>query len=421
VVHNRYILFITIWFLAGNKGSCQINPTNLTWNGCTYHYNSLLTGDTIKCNETFYKLVFKDDFDGVALDPSKWQSPWARSLHSIFTGTGWERQYYKDDNVSVQNGTLRIFTQIDPGVHAPIPFGDSVFFKYSSGMVNSVPEFTKGKFEARCKIPKITGMFPAFWLYGSCAQEIDIFEFTNADKSSDQSKDGAHQIATYHMLYDCADTSHGQCNSGFTRDYKIDLSDDFHVYSVEWNENKIIWKMDGEITREVYRIWEIGEPNHNGLLGYASPVKNCNQLKTNSSYSEFFPFPSPDNRMRVIFNNAVLLDRASDPGALPQEFLVDYIKVYEEIDGAEAVAKSDGYDLVVYPNPSENFFKFTRRIMGKAIERMRILNSTGLEVFPIINIEQQEYSVDFVTQPKGLYVLQLYSNDKIYIRKLLYR
>ena len=101
-----------------------------------------------------------------------------------------------------------------------------------------------GRFEARIKMPKGKGVWPAFWLmpqdsvYGGWASsgELDIVE----------------------VIGDKANTNWGTIHYGdkwpknvHTGDHLVlpsgDLSDDFHTYAVEWEEGVIRWYFDGKL------------------------------------------------------------------------------------------------------------------------------------------------------------------------------
>lgn len=419
-----FVRFILLFFLISSCFTiavAQTYPTNLLWNGCRYTNDNFETADTLHCPKLAYKLVFEDNFDSTTLDLKMWQRfyPWGRSLHSQFSGTGWERQFYTDDNVSVKEGNLRLFTKVDPGFRSPEPSTHNIFFKYTSGMVFSVLNFTKGKFEARCKIPQIKGMFPAFWLYGFCAQEIDIFEFTNASKESNPTEDAGHLIMTYHRQNNCADTSKGSCSSGFTRNYKTDLSEDFHLYSVEWNEYKIVWKLDGKIAREVYRFWNVSPPGES-LFGFASPIKNCSELQSAVKYSEFLPFPSLTNRMHIILNTAVL-ERGDEPGNLPQEFLIDYVRAYEEIEGSYVENNNWLNDFYIYPNPTDGVITIPSKIEGRDVVQIEVMNALDQQIHPRLILKNNiEFAYDLEEYPKGLYIVRVKAGEKIYLKKIIF-
>jgi hypothetical protein len=418
----RTIIAYVAWFILASKLNGQTYPSNFSWNGCNYIYNGFRSPDTISCKKLNYELVFEDYFDGNVLDRDKWQPfyPWGRSLKSTTSGTGWERQFYADSNVSVSDGLLRLDTKVNPGYRSPMTGIGNVFFNFTSGMVFSVPNFTKGKFEIRCKIPNMNGMFPAFWLFGFCSQEIDVFEFTNESETSDSKEDAKHMIMTYHRQYDCSDTEKGKCAYALTYDRELDLSLDFHVYSVEWNELKIIWKLDGNVVREVYKFWEISPPPPSGpLFGYARPIRSCHEMSPSKAYTVFDPFPSTEYRMHVIVNSAVLRARAINSGALPQTFLIDYVKAYEEIETEPADGVLFDSDFTLFPNPTNGVFSIQKKNISDKIDLITITNAVGKTISFTQEIVGDQVWIKIDEQTPGIYFVRIESNSKVYNKKLI--
>ena len=103
-----------------------------------------------------YKLVWKDNFDGSALNRDYWNV----EVNGSGCGNN-ELQYYVDnaDNVAVRDGNLVITARRqDYDGHA-----------FTSGRVNTCGKvgFTYGIVEARIKLPKTAnGLWPAFWMMG---------------------------------------------------------------------------------------------------------------------------------------------------------------------------------------------------------------------------------------------------------------
>ncbi|MES2396673.1 MAG: family 16 glycosylhydrolase [Bacteroidota bacterium] len=315
------ILFMFLLIAPVNKILSQ------DWYNNGYSYIGVL--DPISCYDKDYQLVYEDNFNGPGLNTVDWEThyPWGRTLGNTSSGTGFERQFYADANVSVPgDGNLYLYTQIDPAYRNIYDYDNTitpnnVYFKYTSGMIYSKVAYKAGKFEIRCKIPFIYGTWPAFWLYGSCGQEIDAFEFVNGSQTSNASEDGQNMITTYHKNSTCTDGTTIR-HSGTTYDSGVDLSSGFHTYSVEWDATKIIWRLDGNSVRQVYRYWQwSGSSNW--------PLTSASQITaTAPPFFEFIPFPSEDIEMNVIINTAVLYDR----GAPPTPFVVDWVKVYTKSD-----------------------------------------------------------------------------------------
>src|SRR5689334_7478989 len=99
-----------------------------------------------------------------------------------------------------------------------------------------------GYFEARVKMSKGNGLWPAFWLYnvnkvtnGSApAAEIDIMEFLGNTPNT--------YWATYHSY---ATGTHVQNSNNSQRDVGFDLTLDWHRFSVYWDSSNVTWYLDG--------------------------------------------------------------------------------------------------------------------------------------------------------------------------------
>lgn len=185
-----------------------------------------------------WTLVWQDEFDGTEINPDNWE-------FMIGDGTayglpsGWgnnELQYYTDrpENASVQNGKLIITAREEN-------FGGK---QYTSARLRSrgLADFRYGRFEARIRVPRGQGIWPAFWMlptdsqYGGWAAggEIDIIETINVPLD-------AH--GTIHFGGEWPDN---RSNGGsFTNG--IDLSAFYHVFAIEWEPDQIRWYIDGEL------------------------------------------------------------------------------------------------------------------------------------------------------------------------------
>jgi beta-glucanase (GH16 family) len=169
------------------------------------------------------QLVMSDEFnvDG-APNPSLWS-------YNIGTGNnGWgnsEEQYYtnRPENIKVENGVLKITARRE---------------QYMGKSYTSARILTKGKFEtkygrleARIKLPRGKGLWPAFWMLGSNSDtaiwpqcgEIDIMEYLGSSPTK------------------VFGTVHGpgySAGNAITKTYTLPNSrfdTDFHVFGVEWD------------------------------------------------------------------------------------------------------------------------------------------------------------------------------------------
>lgn len=179
-------------------------------------------------------LLWADEFtqtDGTKPDATKWGYETG--------GTGWgnnELQNYTDrvENARIESGNLVIEARLEN-------LGGK---SYTSArlLTKNKWSWTYGRIEARIKIPKGQGIWPAFWMLGAnigsadwpLCGEIDIMENIGSLPST---------------LYG---TLHGPGYSGIsgisgnTILAGAALGDDFHIYAIEWEENRIRWFLDGQ-------------------------------------------------------------------------------------------------------------------------------------------------------------------------------
>lgn len=182
--------------------------------------------------------TFAQEFDGAkgtAPDPNIWR-------HDV-GGSGYgnhEWESYTEGNKNAfldGKGNLIIEARKEPTKGK-----DNIARDYSSARINTSGHFAQayGKFEARIKMPRGKGIWPAFWMLGDNAGsvgwprcgEIDITEFLG------------HQLFTTHG------TVHGPGYSGgggisAATDSKTPLDADYHVYGLIWNPEKIEFQLDG--------------------------------------------------------------------------------------------------------------------------------------------------------------------------------
>lgn len=178
-----------------------------------------------------WKLVWSDDFDGPdgrSPDSNRWR---------FDIGTDWgnaqlEYDTSRPENVSLDGtGNLAITAREESYRGQP----------YTSGRINTRGHFAQeeGRFEARIRLPTGRGIWPAFWLLGGNFEdvgwpgcgEIDIMEHLG------------HQPTILHG------SLHGPGYSGgeaVTRrfDSGEPLANDFHVFALEWDGDRISWMVD---------------------------------------------------------------------------------------------------------------------------------------------------------------------------------
>jgi len=241
------------------------------------------------------RLVWSDEFNAARLDPEAWY--FESGDGSQYGIPGWgnkELQWYLPDSAELRNGTLVITARKES------QSGKS----YTSARINTRDRFAfrHGRIEARIRMPKGQGLWPAFWLlpqdnaYGTWAAsgEIDIVEATNP---------GATGGNTIYGTLHYGGQFPNNVLSGEQYGVATDVTADFHTYVLEWDQAEIRWYVDS-ILFAVRNTW----------------------------FTTAAPFPAPfDQRFYILLNLAVGGNFPGPPDAstvFPVTMEVDYVRVY---------------------------------------------------------------------------------------------
>jgi beta-glucanase (GH16 family) len=244
-----------------------------------------------RCSEDPVELrvLWQDEFDGAAgqlPDPAKWQ---------FDVGTDWGNAQLEYDTARAENVAL------DGNGHLAITAREEEYLgrSYTSGRINTAGRFQQehGRFEARIRLPVGQGVWPAFWMLGGdfgtvgwpACGEIDILEYRGQEPS------------IVHGSLHGPGYSGGNAVTG-----RFDLGqafhDDFHVFAIEWDTNRITWIIDD--------------------VRYQTVTPD--DLPSGSRWVFDHPF-------FLILNVAIGGHFVGPPNAetmFPQTMLVDYVRVY---------------------------------------------------------------------------------------------
>jgi len=175
-------------------------------------------------------LVWSDEFDGPEINGNNWS-------FEIGTGNwGWgnnELQYYQEDNTSIIDGNLVI--------EARRQTLDNSIYTSSRLITRGKQSFQYGRVDIRAVMPEGQGMWPALWMLGSnhlqvgwpTCGEIDIMEMIGGEERDNVVHGTAHWNQDGHVSY-------GQSMTNVSGK----LSEEYHVYSIIWDEQSIRWYFD---------------------------------------------------------------------------------------------------------------------------------------------------------------------------------
>ncbi|WP_103503922.1 MULTISPECIES: ricin-type beta-trefoil lectin domain protein [unclassified Streptomyces] len=193
---------------------------------------------------TTQNVVFQDDFNGPAgsaVDGSKWTLEVGDN-----SGNNRELQYYTPgtNNAALDgNGNLAITARQENPNNYQCWYGRC---EYTSARLNTAGKFNAqyGRVEARIKIPRGQGMWPAFWMLGSDyanvgwpqTGEIDIMENV-----------GFEPGRVHGTLHGPGYSAGGGIGASYTLPGGQRFADNFHVFAVDWAPDRITWSVDGNV------------------------------------------------------------------------------------------------------------------------------------------------------------------------------
>lgn len=201
----------------------------------------LLVAAAVQAQE--YKLVWEDNFDGSKLNNSNWTI-----AENGEGGGNRELQYYYRKNIKIAK---------EPVTGAKCLVITAKKQRYlshpaTSGRLSTAGKisFRYGKVEARIKFPKTAnGLWPAFWMLGAnhaelgwpkCG-EIDIMEMGHHDGIANETQERYFNGACH---WGEAFNNGGYPNYAKMNTCDYSLQDDFHLFTLIWDENLLSMYVD---------------------------------------------------------------------------------------------------------------------------------------------------------------------------------
>ncbi len=230
-------------------------------------------------------LIWSDEFDQKELNGEFWNYELGDGCPDL---CGWgnnEPQIYTKKNHTFKDGFLHIAIKKEDSSYTSTRITTEKKFEFQYGMV-----------EARAKLPVCKGIWPAIWMLGSnhrevgwpLCGEIDILEYVGREP---------------HKIFNSLHTQDSHGNTINTKKTFVEnIEEGFHTYVVDWSPKKIDFLVDDK------------------LLYSFNPEERT---------EEVWPFDQP---FYLILNSAIggnFGGHEIDDSVLPQEFIIDYIRVYK--------------------------------------------------------------------------------------------
>ncbi len=187
-------------------------------------------------------LTWSDEFNaaaGSAPDGSKWKYD--------IGGSGWgnnELQYYTNSTSNAAqdgNGNLVITARRENPANYQCHYGRC---EYTSARLLTADRFTQayGRFEARIKVPRGQGLWPAFWMLGN---DIGQVGWPNSGEIDIMENIGREPSNAYGTLHGPGYSGGAAISSRYTLPNGQAFADAFHTFTVDWEPNAVTWYVDG--------------------------------------------------------------------------------------------------------------------------------------------------------------------------------
>lgn len=240
-----------------------------------------------------YTLSWSDEFNSTSLS-SDWVFETGDGCPNL---CGWgnnELQFYRRENTELKDGYLVITAKREN-------VGGKNFTS-SRLKTQGKQVFKFGRIDIRAALPKGQGIWPAFWMLGEsitnvswpACGEIDIMEMIGGNQT------GRDNTVHGTLHWDNNGTYRYQGGKKTLTGGSI-LADNFHVYSIIWDENKITWLLDDQVYHE----------------------EDIRSSAMNEFREPFF----------LLINLAVGGNWPGNPDdstVFPQQMAVDYVRVFEK-------------------------------------------------------------------------------------------
>ncbi|MEU8790414.1 family 16 glycosylhydrolase [Streptomyces sp. NPDC048643] len=188
-------------------------------------------------------VTFQDTFDGAAgsaVDSSKWQIETGDNVNNH------ERQYYTSGNKNAAldgQGHLVITARKENPSNYQCWYGTC---QYTSARLNTSGKFssTYGHVEARMKVPRGQGMWPAFWMLGS---DIGQVGWPNSGEIDVMENVGFEPSTVHGTIHGPGYSGSAGIGAGYSLPNGQAFADAFHTFAVDWAPNSITWSVDGTV------------------------------------------------------------------------------------------------------------------------------------------------------------------------------
>ena len=367
-----------------NRVLLQVNGENNNDLAKAYIDDVRFEGSTTTAEPVFDNLVWADEFEGSGpLDSNKW---FAQT--KLPQGDSWfngEIQHYTDrtENARREDGVLKLEARRET-------FTDQEVTKnFTSARLNSKFAFQYGRIEVRAKLPSGPGTWPAIWTLGKNINEDGAYWENEGFGTTPWPDCGEMDIMEHWGTNQDHVSSATHTPSSFGGTINVGsqfiegVSENFHVYSMEWTEEELVFAVDGNVH-----------------FTYNPEDKNA----------DTWPF---DAEQYLLLNVAILPSIA--PNFTSSAMEIDYVRVYQRTPVSTTTVEQPSR-LTVSPNPFTNELQLQVNELEGQNATVNLYNVKG----QLIRTYQEVVSRDSIQinnlqeLANGVYIVELRSGGQQY-------
>jgi beta-glucanase (GH16 family) len=297
-------------FRQSDSRSSDLKSNNLQW---AWVVITLMAGASVAqvtaapqaATSPAWKLVWSDEFNGptgTAVDASKWVSETG--------GGGWGNHELESYTTRLENALQQDGNLVIKAVREKYTGADGIAREFTSARLKTQGKFsqTYGRFEARIKIPRGQGIWPAFWMLGN---DIDKPGWPDCGEIDIMENIGKEPALVHGTIHGPGYSGANGLGGSYGLPGNPQFADDFHIFAVEWEPKAIRFYVDDH-------LYETRTPA---------------DIPQGTKWVYDHPF-------FIILNVAVGGDWPGNPdetSVFPQAMLVDYVRVYQRA-GSDSAA-----------------------------------------------------------------------------------
>jgi beta-glucanase (GH16 family) len=211
---------------------------------------SLWSDEKFDLNSKKWNLVWAEEFNADTIDTTNWtvfDSYWKKNPNCL----------YKPEQITIENGNL-VISAIKNGDFYQSGRMQTAGDIFHTGENSRKIEFGFGKLEFKVKMPKGAGLKTAVWMLGTNKDSLGM-SWPKCGEIDIVEQRGFEPNVTKHNIHWYNDYEGKKDQNTYTLNSEIELTGDWHVFTLIRDDKKISYYMDGSLLNEYFLMPNMSE------------------------------------------------------------------------------------------------------------------------------------------------------------------